>query len=254
MERRLNTVIAIWLAFGISVSTIASDLTGHQAKEVITQIVNYGFMNGDALIKPAYNENPEYITIQGKQYKTSITQLNLVGLITDEEFTMIRHMTNLKSLTLADSQVSDMSALAGLANLEYLHLSNNQVSDISALSALTNLWDLSLSGNQISDISALATLTNLGRLSVSRNQVSDISVLVGVTNLVDLYLSHNEVSDISALAALTNLRNLWLENNRISNVSALVGLTNLDSISLRDNKQIVDWTSVEHLSAVYGFN
>ncbi|MEZ4684028.1 MAG: leucine-rich repeat domain-containing protein [Caldilineaceae bacterium] len=101
---------------------------------------------------------------------------------------MYRHVDSLNlggaaGLYLSSTQVSDVSALAGLTNLQQLDLSYTQVSDVSALAGLTNLQQLDLSYTQVSDVSALAGLTNLQQLDLINTQVSDITPLHELTTL-----------------------------------------------------------------------
>ena len=130
------------------------------------------------------------------------------------------------------SNVSDVSALAGLTNLVELDLFHAPVSDVSALAGLTNLRFLHLGWTDVSDVSALARLTNLERLYLDNTAVSDVSALAGLTNLETLYLYETAVSDVSALARLTSLERLYLDNTAVSDVSALAGLTNLKWLDL----------------------
>ena len=63
-------------------------------------------------------------------------QKNLIATISkmsDEE------KMNLTTLDLSDTQVSDVTPLAGLVNLTTLYLSNTQVSDVTPLAGLVNL-------------------------------------------------------------------------------------------------------------------
>ena len=54
-----------------------------------------------------------------------------------------------KSLDLYDTQVVDLSPLAGLTNLEVLDLCDTQVVDLSPLAGLTNLEVLNLRNTQV---------------------------------------------------------------------------------------------------------
>ena len=65
---------------------------------------------------------------------------------------------DLEHLDLRNTQVSDLSPLAGLTNLRYLYLSRTQVSDLRPLAGLTRLRYLYLSGTQVEDLSPLAGL------------------------------------------------------------------------------------------------
>ncbi len=155
--------------------------------------------------------------------------------------TGVAGLINLTYLNLGGN-ISDISPVAGLTNLTGLHLSGN-ISDISAVAGLTNLTSLGLSGN-ISDISSVAGLTNLTDLYLFGN-ISDISAMAGLTNLTYLNLGGNNISDISAVAGLTNLTSLDLHGSNISDISAVAGLTNLTDLNL-------DWNNISDISAVAG--
>ena len=112
----------------------------------------------------------------------------------------------------------DISSLSDLTNLTSLHLSGTGLSDISPLSDLTNLTYLELSGTNLSDISPLSDLTNLTSLELWQTSVSDISAVSDLTKLQRLLLDGNRISDISPLSDLTaNLPGgLYLEGNPLS--------------------------------------
>ena len=60
-----------------------------------------------------------------------------------------------------EAAFATMSAKAKL-QITTLDLSETQVSDVTALAGLTNLTTLYLGGTQVSDVTALAGLTKLG--------------------------------------------------------------------------------------------
>ena len=165
---------------------------------------------------------------------TNLTSLELsfTGLT---DISALGHLTSLTTLWLRHNLISDISPLANLTNLEELHLRDNLISDISPLANLTNLKRLNLRDNFTLDISPLANLTNLEALDLVSNNISDVSALAGLTNLIGLDLSSNNISDVSALAGLTNLIVLVLGENAISDVSTLAGLTRLERLDLSSN-------------------
>ena len=119
-------------------------------------------------------------------------------------------LTNLTSLDLWGSGVTDFSALSGLTNLTSLKLGGSSLTDISTVSSLTNLTSLDLIGSGVTDISALSGLTNLTTLTLEGNGVTDFSALSSLTNLTSLDLGGSGVTDISALSRLTKLKTLNL--------------------------------------------
>ena len=134
-------------------------------------------------------EIPEYITIGGEQYSTSLTELDLRGCscsrrLTDRQIDSLRYMTSLTTLYLSGNQISDLTPLTNLNNLEVLILDRNRISDITPLANLTNLTQLDMRGNRISDITPLSNLTNLRQLRLDcRSRITDWSPVDHVRNV-----------------------------------------------------------------------
>ncbi|NEQ54350.1 MAG: NACHT domain-containing protein, partial [Leptolyngbya sp. SIO3F4] len=162
-------------------------------------------------------------------------------------------LTQLNRLDLDQTQVSDISPLTALTQLNELYLDQTQVSDISPLTALTQLNELYLSQTQVSDISPLTVLTQLNRLDLSQTQVSDISPLTVLTQLNRLYLDQTQVSDISPLTALTQLNVLYLFQTQVSDISPLTALTQLNRLYLSQTQvsDISPLTALTQLNELY---
>ncbi len=198
-------------------------------------------------IKQCEKENLwEYNAAYAADSQGNVTALKLTGQnITD--ISALSGLANLATLYLSGNQLTDISALSGLANLATLYLSNNQLTDISALSGLANLTTLWLNDNQLTDISALSGLANLATLWLNNNQLTDISALSGLANLTTLWLNDNQLTDISALSGLANLTELRLYNNQLTDISALSGLANLTELWLNNN-QLTDISALSGLA------
>ena len=197
---------------------------------------------------PVESQTVNSITIDGTEYSTSLTKLNLFGKnLTSADIEPLKHMINLISLDLGSNKISDISMLSNLTNLTSLRLIGNQITDISALKNLTNLSHLYLLCNQIRDINDLGGLVNLTDLDLAFNQISDITALKGLTNLNILNLFQNQITVINALGGLTNLTHLALDNNQISDISALKDLTDLTVLTLSNN-QISDISALRQLT------
>jgi len=191
-------------------------------------------------------ENSNISSIEGSQYLTNLTELDL-GWNQINDISALSGLTNLTELKLHSNQISDISTISGLVNLAELGLSYNQINNISALSGLSNLTELGLANNQINDISPISGLVNLAELGLSYNQISNIFTLSGLSNLTELGLANNQISDISPISGLVNLAELDLSYNQISNISALSGLTNLTKLYLNKN-QISDISALSSLT------
>ncbi|RZA16930.1 MAG: trypsin-like serine protease, partial [Proteobacteria bacterium] len=78
-------------------------------------------------------------------------------------------LTNLKTLTIRNSHLTRIDALAKAKSLQKLDLSRNTIESIGALSQLKNLVYVDVSMNRISDFSPLAELTSLKSLKALSN-------------------------------------------------------------------------------------
>mgnify|MGYP001980792807 CR=1 FL=1 len=119
----------------------------------------------------------------------------------------------LRTLDLAYTLVTDVSALAACTSLQELYLGCCNVTDVSSvLVACTSLHALFLSfcGN-VTDVSALAACTGLKRLNLTETGVTDVSALAACTGLQKLNLYKTGVTDVSSVLAWDDLTNLRLE-------------------------------------------
>ena len=176
------------------------------------------------------------------------------------------------SLNLSNSNISDISPLAGLVNLKKLELKHNNIADLSPLASLTELTSLDLYDNNISDLTALSELRNLVILRLPKNNIvnitslhemekltelilwdnniSDLSPISNLIGLRELHLGYNNIEDINPLAGLINLKNLNLRMNKISNIDPIKNLTDLEGIFRIDDNNITDINALSFLSSV----
>ncbi|HEX9868885.1 MAG TPA: leucine-rich repeat protein [Candidatus Tectomicrobia bacterium] len=148
----------------------------------------------------------------------------------------LQNFRNLQNLTLKSPKISNLGPLAQLTRLRNLDLRSNRISDLDPLAQLTDLRTLDLRSNWISDLGPLAQLTKLQTLYLSSNQISNLEPLAQLTSLQTLYLAFNQISDLGPLAQLTKLQTLYLSSNQISNLEPLTQLTSLRFLYLGSNR------------------
>ena len=161
----------------------------------------------------------------------------------------LAQLTALGTLVLWGAEVSDLEPLAQLTALERLDLDRTQVSDLEPLAQLTALERLDLDRTQVSDLEPLAQLTALETLSLSETQVSDLEPLAQLTALETLSLGGAEVSDLEPLAQLTALERLDLDRTQVSDLEPLAQLTALKSLSL-GGAEVSDLEPLAQLTAL----
>ncbi len=152
-----------------------------------------------------------------------------------------------RGLVLRNTQVGDVTPLAGLTSLQRLDLSSTQVGDVTPLAGLTSLQSLDLNSTQVGDVTPLAGLTSLQSLDLNYTQVGDVTPLAGLTSLQSLDLNSTQVGDVTPLAGLTSLQYLYLNSTQVGDVTPLAGLTSLQYLYLR-NTQVTDVSPLAHLT------
>ena len=110
----------------------------------------------------------------------------------------LEHATNMRVLSVADTNISDLSPLSGLRRLTTLILNRSQIVNISPLSHLTQLEALELKNNQITDFTPLLNLTNLHHLDIRNNPHSGAGQFVSadpvIINALRNWMCHFERS------------------------------------------------------------
>ena len=214
--------------------------------------------------KKALLAEKETVNVAGTEYPSDTSGLALDAMgIRDDDLEDVVRLYALTNLSLADNEISDISALKCLGGLSTLNLSGNNVEDISPLAELPGLRVLYLDSNPLSDFTTLYKLENLISLSIkgieiSESQLAELSNALpnctihsdpamadvvdisvgGVTfksDVEELDLSGLGISDISALGDCKELRKLYLSGNSISELYALMNLPNLEYLDISDN-------------------
>jgi len=183
-------------------------------------------------------------SLDGMQYFTNLTQLDLSGCAQVNDLTPLAGLTSLIKLDLSGcAQVSDLTPLAGLTSLTWLNLSGcAQVSDLTPLAGLTSLTWLNLGHcAQVRDLAPLAGLTSLTTLDLSGcAQVNDLTPLADLTSLTWLDLSGcAQVNDLTPLAGLTS--STWLDLSgcaQVNDLTPLAGLTGSTELNLSGCDQL----------------
>ena len=147
----------------------------------------------------------------------------------------------LEELTLFDTGLTDLSALAARRNVVRLSLlSNEKLTSAASLSQAAHLESLSLSGKALTDLSPLASLSGLEELSVTGTSIRDASFLAGMTGLKSLELTGNkELGPVPELAGLSGLERLILDSDEsFAGQDGMAGLSSLKALKLRVSKKL----------------
>lgn len=177
-------------------------------------------------------EKVEYLSTYGKEIIT------LNG---------IEQLSNLRSIELNNSKVSDISALIELENLTDIRIYDGNVSDISIFYEMPQLEKVDMSWNPIENLKPLGSLNRLKYLAIHNFGDDDIPLLELSSDMIEtLYLSDCKLSRISFLRTLPNLKHLLLQNNPVIDYSVLEELPQMETLQLTSDK-IVDIKFISHM-------
>lgn len=180
---------------------------------------------------------------------SKLTSLTLVNCSVKGDFlNKIFSLSNLQSLTVTNSGITDLSQITSMTNLTVLNLSDNQIENITPIASLSKLQSLNLSGNKITSVSILSALSSLVDVDLSNNaSLSSVDGLAGISSLTTLKISNNPVTDLSALSSCINLTNISADGTSLTSLSSLSGINALSSLDISDTV-ITDFSPLKNLA------
>lgn len=148
--------------------------------------------------------------------------------------------------------------LSAFTNVESLYLDSTMLSDINGISELPNLKKLTImDGDYIDDLSALYQATQLESLYIESNSLRDVNFLTKFDNLKELTIIGSKVLDFTPLAECTGLESLYLlENYETTDYEFVKGLTGLNEFGLMtsfnfDDSDMPDLSALSNVTKLY---
>ncbi|MDM5426778.1 NEAT domain-containing leucine-rich repeat protein [Bacillus mycoides] len=180
--------------------------------------------------------------------KEELLQVKDLFLNTNEilDYSALKYMPNLKSLTVANAKITDPSFFANLKQLNHLALRGNEFSDVTPLVKMENLESLDLSNNKITNVAPLIEMKNVKSLYLSGNQIEDVTALTKMEQLDYLNLTNNKITDVAPLSALKNVTYLTLAGNQIEDIKPLYSLPLKDLVLTRN--KVKDLSGIDQMN------
>ncbi|QIW17672.1 NEAT domain-containing leucine-rich repeat protein [Bacillus thuringiensis] len=180
--------------------------------------------------------------------KEELLQVKDLFLNTNEilDYSALKYMPNLKSLTVANAKITDPSFFANLKQLNHLALRGNEFSDVTPLVKMDNLASLDLSNNKIINVAPLVEMKNVKSLYLSGNQIEDVTALAKMEQLDYLNLANNKITNVVPLSALKNVTYLTLAGNQIEDIKPLYSLPLKDLVLTRN--KVKDLSGIDQMN------
>lgn len=214
---------------------------------------------------------------------TSLHQLEVLELTRVPDLSLVRGLTNLRSLNTELSDRCDLSPLIALSKLESLTLYSAEITDLSPLADLTTLVTLvffepceddrtiefkepldfsclrKLSRleivrlGEVSDFSALRRMPSLRKLTIHSKKCNGLGPIANCEMIEELYVDGSPVTSLAPLKNLKRLKELSIEESLICDLSPLMGLLALEKISIRET-QVADLSPLSGLTRLRELN
>lgn len=194
----------------------------------------------------------EFTVPTGVKTYIDLNYLPFLRSLTIQEQTMenLSHLSSLSKLETLDLTgckfpAEELAVLAQLPMLSDLTLADCGLTTIDALAGAPCLTTLNLAGNGVRNLSALVNMTTLTTLNLQHNAVITLESLSGLPQLSQLDVSYNAITSLMPLSSCHRLTWLDAESNALENVDGVSELPLLSYLCLDYNKL----TDVSDLSA-----
>ena len=162
-----------------------------------------------------------------------------------ENLAPLASCTNLRKLTLNETDVTSLKPLMRCVKLEWLCFFSTNVSDLSPLSSCISLKALRCGAQHVSDLRPLSGLHQRRFLDIGSSDVDDLSPLSLLPHLEVLDCSYTSVSDLTPLSKSPELKVLNIyDAKEVESLSSLLmckKLRYLNHSDLKDtNKEETD--------------
>jgi hypothetical protein len=238
----------------------------------------------------------EIHNVQLNEINKSFCDLNIESILFTKckisSLENLKFIKNLKKITITDSEIGNINALAE-SNLEYLSVFGSNVkldqinklknlrelyyksnlkidTELINLENLENLLILNLNDNNITNINNIGLLKNLISIDIGNNKINSIDVFNNYTKLKYVYVNMNNISDLNSIKNNKDIKFLNIANNNISNIEFITDFKNLEALNLSHNPITVipnlllfknldydflkiDWKNVKDLQVMKGY-
>ncbi len=153
----------------------------------LSQDITYADMESltDFQINKGMTSSDKLTSLEGMQYATNITSIQITGGYNDPlfiegiDFSPIANLPNIDMLTIQFTDLKDISSLKGIKAKNF-NFGYNQIEDISVIDTFSEAESIDFMYNEISVLPNLNVMPNLLNLTFSMNQIYSIEP---ITNL-----------------------------------------------------------------------
>jgi serine/threonine protein kinase len=209
-------------AVRLSLGKEAGEIITEQELSAITEL--YVFGNKAAADGKTYE-----IYVTGFATNTGSIERGSLDQLDDLE-----RLSNLRKLSLAYQNITDVKPLAGLLYLEEVDLRHNPVEDVSPLSQSASLTSLTLFDTRVSNLTALSKCAHLSNLDIGFTKIRSITALDGLDSLRTLSVRRAPLQSLEHIGTHPLLEKIYLSETQLLDLSPLLELPRLESVEINE--------------------
>lgn len=142
----------------------------------------------------------------------------------------VSRLKNLRSLSIALQNITDVTPLCELSKLEHIELKHNPIEDVSPLGKLPAMHELYLYDTRVSDLRTLSECPRLENLVVGRSDVTSVDAFTGLNGLVCLHAAEVTYITLSGIEKHTQLEEISFYRVEDGDLSPLLALPRLKKV------------------------
>lgn len=215
-------------------------------KEALTNWWNELSYEWRSIFKKKSNLQQDSLSLSEIKKVTSIEALDLTGNQYIQNIEPLGQLAALKTLSIAETNITDLTPIRNLTGLVELDLSKTKVEDLTPLRYSTNLKTLNISKTLVADIAVIEKMTQLEKLDISNTKVFDFNPLSFLTSLNSLAATNTQLAYLAPIEKLSSLKALDISKTLVQDLTPLKGLAAVETLSF-DSTRI---NSIAPLSAL----
>lgn len=179
--------------------------------------------------------------------------INLAGNAAITGLEPLNGMSDLKSVDVSGTTVSDLMPLRNLNQLTNLNISGTLVESLEPLKYCTKIQKIRFKNTPVADLGVIPSFQSLNDIDMGSTKVTSLEPLNGMSTIRTLLANGTGISDIKTLETLTALEILDISGTQVTSLSPLKNITTLKELHC-DNTKVKDLLPLDgmtSLTAVY---
>ncbi|HEY4221777.1 MAG TPA: hypothetical protein VGO62_10545, partial [Myxococcota bacterium] len=157
------------------------------------------------------------------------------GSKTEGSLAFLAAMPRLRTLSLREMGLVDVSVLAACTSLGHLDLEGNPIASLAPLKALTKLRHLNVCKSALTNLAGVEGMRRLEVLWANDAAVVDVTALAGLPELEEAHLNDNEIESIESLATCMRLKEITASRNPLKSAKGCLALPRLRTFEIENS-------------------